>query len=405
MTADPPSNKGAVASTKTPWWRRLPNELRQTIIANAVSDADAWTAKQTLNRLRLTSRDMRDQAESEALQKYRTRLDVGRIISDAVVEVAFPADRGFSFHGIHPSRRHIGHETAALKSALRFRSPAKRSEIFNDISAKSVSPRMEGYSQIVERAELFQTHETEQIYRDALDTFLDEACVSEFTRYTAASIVVKAYHHLGANARNKVLAAVSRSEAQRWLFGESIAHCNESLLEDDELKKIVREGLDEFEDPHGAIAALASYMDKNSREDTDFIIKRSLRLFDEISIHGEEHRCRYPALAIARVWGEHIGPEQAGEIKRLIEADAEEGRALASALDEIKCDQRNDNSAKFGMRETAKLVLTFVRSQNMPNEIAALDSVREVSKSTEEQWEAARRALMNSHRERADRAR
>lgn len=131
---------------------------------------DAWRSNETLGAVLSTSRHVHNLANSKALRQYKNNLDGGRLVSEAVIETAF-LDKTFSDAPMRGDQRHIGNEAPAVTFTLEFRSPEKRSEIFNNISAKDVELRMLGYSYIADRADLFQEHETSHMDRDALNTF------------------------------------------------------------------------------------------------------------------------------------------------------------------------------------------------------------------------------------------
>lgn len=384
MTEESESKRGASTHANVTGWKELANELQHQIIAHAVDDSDAWKAHETFSSVLRTSRPVRDLANSEALRRYKANLDGGRLVSDAVIETAFP-NRNFSDDDISWSRRHIGHEAGAVAAALEFQSPEIRSEIFNNISAKDVDKRMLGYSHLVERADLFQEHETNHMYRDALNTFRDDNPPGTLTRYSAATVLVKGYYDIGDEARRQIQEAVSTDEAQaqREDLCDAIVNCNPSLLKDDSLRSLVRENLRHLEDPHEALAQLASYIDKNSQTDTDFIIEQSFRKFGGMTVDGEEHGLRAPALAIAKVYDGNIRQEHRDRIAELRQSDTEEGHALASAFKELEPDQSAEASIEGGMRGSAKLLRQVVSSQNMSGQVAAIQNVGDVAKSAE----------------------
>ena len=404
MTEESENKEGISTPANATGWNKLPNELQHKIIVHAADDSDAWRANETLGAVSRTSHHLHNLAGSKALQQYKENLDGGRLVSDAVIETAFP-DKNFSDRPILWSRRHIGKETVASTPALEFQSPEMRSDVFNNISAKDVEKRMRGYSSIAERADLFQEHETSHMYRDALNTFREDNLPGDSTRYSAAKVLVKRYDDIGPEARAQLQEAVSENENRRTDFSDAIVNFNPSLLKDDNLRLLVRESLNDVEDPHEALAQLASYIDKNSQADTDFIVEQSLRHFGGNTVHDEEHGLKAPALAIAKVFDGNIRQEHRNRIAELRQSDTEKGHALASAFKELGRDQPAEASIKGGMRESAKLLREVVRSQNMPVESAAIESVGAVAKSAAKQMDAAREALMNSVRDRNDRVR
>jgi hypothetical protein len=388
-------------------WNKLSNELQHKIIAHAVDDSDAWKANETYGAVSRTSRHLHNlAASSKALRQYKDNLDGGRLVSDAVIETAFP-DKNFSDRPIRWDRRqrHIGKEAAASTPALEFQSPEMRSEIFNNIAAKAVDKRMLGYSYIAERADLFQEHETSHMDRDALNTFREDNPPGALTRFSAAVVLVKRYNDIAPEVRTELQEAVSKKENQRVDFSDAIVNCNPSLLKDDSLRLLVSESLHHLQDPHEALAQLASYIDKNSQADTDFIVEQSLRHFGGNTVHGEEHGLKAPALAIAKVFDGNIRQEHRDRIAELRQSDTEEGRALASAFKEPERDRPAEASIESGMNGSAKLLRKVVRSQNMSDKVAAIDGVGDVAKSNAKQMNAAREALMNSVCDRNDRVR
>ncbi|MBY5775303.1 hypothetical protein HFN63_35815 [Rhizobium leguminosarum] len=403
MTEESENKQGISTRANATGWNKLSNELQHKIIAHAVDDSDAWRANETLGAVLRTSRHFHDLAGSRALRQYKDNLDGGRLVSEAVTETTFP-NNNFSDNTIWWGRRDIGKEAAAVTPALEFQSPEMRSEIFNNIAAKAADKRMLGYSYIAERADLFQDHETSHMYRDALNTFRED---NPFTRYSAAVVLVKRYDDIGHEARAQLQETVSynENERQRVDFSEAIANCNPSLLKDDSLRLLVRENLGRLEDPHEALAQLASYIDKNSRADTDFIIEESFRRFGGSTVSGEEHGLKAPALAIAKVFDGNIRQEHRDRIAELRQSDTEKGHALASAFKELERDRPGEASIESGMRGSAKLLRKVVRSQNMSDEVAAIDGVGDVAKSNQKQMNAARKALMNSVCDRNDRVR
>lgn len=406
MTEESENKEGISTPANATGWNKLPNELQHKIIAHAVDDSDAWGANETLGSVLRTSGHVHNLAGSKALRQYKDNLDGGRLVSEAVIETAF-LDKTFSDDAPFWNRRHIGQEAAAVAPALEFQSPEMRSEIFNNIAAKAVDKRMLGYSYIAERADLFQEHETSHMDRDALNTFREDNPPGDLTRYSAAAVLVKRYDDIGHEARAQLQETVSNNEnqPQREDFSDAIVNCNPSLLKDDSLRLLVRESLNDVQDPHEALAQLASYIDKNSRADTDFIIEQSLRRFGGMTVSGEEHGLKAPALAIAKVFDGNIRQEHKDRIAELKQSDTEEGRALASAFKELERDRPAEASIESGMRGSAKLLRKVVRSQNMSDEVAAIDGVGDVAKSNQKQMNAARKALMNSVCDRNDRVR
>ncbi|WP_217578608.1 hypothetical protein [Mesorhizobium sp. GbtcB19] len=385
-------------------WDKLPNELLHGIITHAVNDTDAWKARETFHGVSLTSRHLHELTKSKVLQEYKENLDGGTLVSDAVIETAFK-NNNFSDNIYGWDRRHIGTEAAAVTHALEFQPPEKRSEIFNNIAGRDVQHRMLGYSEIVERADLLQEHEISQIDRNALDTFRDDN--PGLGKYQAAEVLVKRYNDLSSEIRAKLQETLSNNEKQnqRADFSDAIVNCKPSLLEDESLQNVVRESLDVMEDPHEALSQLALYIDKNSRAETDFIIKESLRRLGGMTVLGEEHGLNAPARAIAKVSDGNLSPENRKLIEQLRQSHTEEGRALASAFQELERDRPAEASIEGGMRGSIKLLSKLNRSQNMSNEVAAIEGVGDVAISNEKQMNAARRALMNSVCDRSARGR
>ncbi|WP_117196526.1 hypothetical protein [Rhizobium terrae] len=397
MTEESDKNGGLSADVKV-GWRRLSTELQHKIIAHAVDDPDRWRAIKTFTSLLGTSRWVRDLANSRRFREYKENLDGARLVSDAVIETAFP-DNNFSDNLIWGNDRHIGKEAAAVTPALEFQSPKMRSKIFYNIAAKTVAKRMLGYSHIAERADLFQDHEASFMDRDALNTFLGPDVLG---RYQAAEVLAKRYNDIASETRAELEEALSNSEnqVQREDFSDAIVYCNPSLLKDDGFRKMVYENLDSSEDPHEALAQLASYVDKNSRAHTDFFIEKSFQLLGGKFFHGGEHQLEALSRAIARVFDGNISEENRARIAELRQSDTEDGRALASAFKELERDRPVEASMDSGgMRGSLKLMREMVRSQNISDEVAAIDGVREVATSNEKQVNAARKALMKFDRD------
>ncbi|MBX5242754.1 hypothetical protein, partial [Rhizobium sp. NLR22b] len=330
---------------------------------------------------------------STVLKEYKENLDGGTLVSDAVIETAF---KNNNFSDIPDWWMRA--EAEAVTHVLESQSPEKRSEILINIAEKEdVNLRMLGYSEIVERADLFEEPEISHIERDALGTFLDDN-LSSGQYYPAAAVLVKRYDDLSNEDRVRIRETLWNNEkqSQRADFSDAIINFKPSLLKDDLFRKVVRESLDVMEDPHGALEQLASYIDKNSRADTDFIIKESLRRFGSDTVAGEEHGLNAPAQAIAKVSDGNISPEYRERIAELRRSNTEQGRALASAFQELERDRPAETSIESGMRGSAKLLREINRSQNMPDKIAAIQGVIKVARSNEEQMSAARRALMDS---------
>lgn len=395
MIDESENQQGISTRARAKGWKKLPDELKHRIIAHAVNDPDTWRANETLGAVSLTSHHLHNLAGSKALQQYKENLHGGLLVSHAVIETAFP-DKNFSDGPIDWDQRHIGKEAAASTPALEFQSPEMRSDVFNNISAKGVEERMLGYSYIAERADLFTKHESSHMYRDALNLFQEDNPSVGFTRYLAATVLVKRYDDIGPEARAQVQEGVSKNDHERVNFCNAIVDCNPSLLKDDKLRLLVRENLDRIEDPHKALAQLASYIDKNSQADTDFIVEQSFRYFGGNTVQGLEHGLKAPALAIVKVFDGTMRQEHRDKIVELTESDTDEGRALASAFEELGRDQPPEALIKVGMRESAKL---------LREKTATIENVGDVAKSAAKQMNAAREALMNSVCDRNDHVR
>lgn len=174
------------------------------------------------------------------------------------------------------------------------------------------------------------------MYRDALDTFRGALSPDTPARHAAATVLVKRYDDIGDEACPQLQEAAWKNEHQRLDLRDTIIDNNPSLIEDDSLRLLVRVSLHSMEDPHETLVQLASYIDKNSRADTDFIIKESFRCFGVDSVSGEEHALNAPAHAIAKVFDGNVSPEYAVQITKLRQFDTERGRALASAFKELE---------------------------------------------------------------------
>ncbi|RWI50539.1 MAG: hypothetical protein EOR16_30240 [Mesorhizobium sp.] len=402
---------GQVSKEAKATWHDLPNELRHEIIVHAITDRDAWKANENLTNVSGTSRHFRDLTRSKVVQEYKNNLDGGRLVSDTIIEAAFP-NHNFSDNEILENDWHIGKEAAAVAPVLEFQSSRIRSAVFNRISEKDTEKRMLGYSYIADRADLFQKHEKSHMDSDALNAFREDDRSDEdnpprvLTRYSAAAVLVKRYDDLSNEVRSQLEETLSNRENrhQRAVFSDAITNCNPSLLKYDRMRSLVRENLNDMEDPHAALAQLASYIDKNSRDDTNFIIEESLRRLGGVTVQGDEHGLNAPSRAIATVFEGNVSPEHKEKIAGLIQSNGEKGRALASAFKALEQGRLPEPSVETGMRGSAKLLREVTKIYKMPG-ADAFDRVGDVAKRTARQMNAAREDLMNSVRDRGARGR
>jgi hypothetical protein len=375
------------APTNFAGFNALSNELQHKIITHAVDGPDAWKANKTYSAVRRVNRHLHAAAGSGALQRFKENLDGGRLVSEAVIETAF-LDKNFS-EPFRWDRRHIGHEVEAVTHALEFQPPEKRSEILNNISSKNPLEKMLGYARIAERLDLFQKHEIDLIEREALATLQDDESLDDLASFRAAEVLAKRYDDIAPEARAAL-------ESRQEKFSSAIVYASPSLLRDPGLRSMVRANLSVLDDPHEALSQLASYIDKNSQPEVDFVVEQSLRRFGEDTPTGPQHGLDAQALTIAKLSGATMRTELKDRISELMTSDTEKGRALTSAVEQLADERVAEAPVKLGMRESAKLLRETVGAHNMSDPVAAIERIGTIAKSGERQMNAARRALMDS---------
>lgn len=382
-----------------------PNELLSKIIAHAVGSLPAWEANETLSSLSRTSRHFQALSNVRAVQRYKESLDDGRVASGAVKHFAFPGGRiSDAPYYMRSHDRYIESEVAAFGSGLEFESPEARSQIFAAVDEQASVERMDGFRSLAVHADLLKPSEVDIIEADALEFFL-EGTEEHYETTAAADILATRYDHIDEGAQARIHQAISEDPHKRNAFCDFVVSRNPSLLRHENIRSLVREEFPNFENCHEGVAALASYIDKNSRADTDFIIDASYERWGEEACGGDEYRYPYPARAIARVFDGNISDEQRRRIEETRRSDTEEGRALGAAFEELGRDRSAEHAVAHGPRQSMRLVLHVEKLHGMESPVDALGIAGKISETNAAQLNAARRALMNSVTERDDRSR
>ncbi|MBX4967719.1 hypothetical protein [Rhizobium binae] len=379
----------------------LPFEIKHNIIAHAVNDTDYWRAYETYLNVSLASRDLRGVTKALPMSEFKENLAGGHRIAEAVVKAYF-RDGRFSDNDIGSNQRHIGDETAAVSGILEFRSPEERTRIFESIAKKEdVLVRMLGYSNIAAKADLFKKHEIAKMDGDALNAFKEHGGWPN-GKNLAAQVLAIRYDDIEGDYRLQIRQVLFEDVQRRIEFSKAILDANRSLLKHDDLRTMVLADVDTLPDPHGALAVIASYIDKNSPRETNFIIKESLQYIREF---GEEHGHDGAALAIARVFEGTVKPENVDRVNELRGSDCAKGRTLAAAFETVQRGRAHEVPIEGRIEGTSKLLRQLEASKNNPDHNPSRNGVLDVTRSNHMQMKAARVTLINTIRERDNRAR
>jgi len=385
------------------------------ILENGVTYKEIWAAEVLARRYE----DISDQARTALRIKLSRSRRLRATFADAIVIHNPSLLKDESFRSlVRADFVNLTHPNDAFVQLVPYIDKESRADtdfisaVFHHVVAKDATNKLLGYTYIAEHADLFQEHELRQMDRDALDTFREDiphaaslnSISSAFKNYFAAAVLAIRYENIGADARAELQETLSSTKDRRYHknFGDAVVTCNPSLLKHDSIRSLVRESFDVLRDQHEALAQLASYIDRNSRVDADFVVEASFRQFGGMSDDSEEHDLKASALDIAKFFDREIGPEHRDQIAELRQVDTPQGRALASAFEELKVEKRERGRST---KVSQKLLKKVEESQNASTQRDRLEGLGEVAQSNQMQMETSRKALMRTVRDRGPRGR
>lgn len=390
------------AKGNAPHWNNLPNEVRHNVIVQAITDRDAWQAAQTFSSLLVTDKRLHADMQFSPVKRFRKALVELGAVSQGVLAKAIP-DSSFSSDGLAWDQRNAENEAEALAPILRSLSPTNRTEIFLGISELPIEGRIRAYSRLVEQRDLFNKQESDQMLGEALDVFLDTPAHQALS-YTAAGILAVGHDDLSQNARNQVRQLCTNIPRKREQLGESVTQVNPSLLKHDEIRKMVRADFEKYEIPHQAVAALASYIDKNDRSEADFLVEKSLSYFGANSVDGEHNK--YAAIAIAKLSNGNFSDKNRDRIRQLRESNTEEGHELNAAFEGLRPAALSPASPKSVRAAARGYMLDLVnigsRTEDFTNPVDGrenINAVNKISEGVEKHMNSARQALIDTLRD------